>query len=152
MKEVVGRPNWVELEVGDVVLAGDRYWYKDGQDYYPPAKCNLSCKAPEVRAGIGTSGSLVGKEYTDEVNHPKIFRRKPSKSSRQSNVFTDWWILGDDVVMEEGDEYLLTGFGESPTRKSPGVRMTSGDSDSFGVGDKVEKATAAGFTIWRKMK
>lgn len=151
MKQVDGRPNWVELEVGDVVLAGDRYWYKDGQDVYPPAGSKLSDKAPAVVLGVGGSGSLVGKKYQWLSTHFKIFRRKPSKLSVPSPVNKGWWILGPDAVLQEGDEFLLTKFGESPRLSSPGVRLRAGRGGSFVVGDKVEKANLAGFTIWRKM-
>jgi len=151
MKEVEGRPNWVELEVGDVILSCDWFVYSDN---LREVKMRHGATTEILHGGRGAyAATLIGTEYKGfDAEGICFYRRKPSKSSRQSNVFTDWWILGDDVVMEEGDEYLLTGFGESPTRKSPGVRMTAGDSDSFGVGDKVEEATAAGFTIWRKMK
>lgn len=156
MKQLIGKPNWVELEVGDVVLESDYFTYEPNElasDYKIKRDAVAVSWSKEVK---GHASQLIDKPYTTtdssgvEGTLPRILRRKPSKLSKPSAEFPGWWELGPDAIAEEGDYFLLSD-GEHAMKDVEGFAVRIDDDGTFHIGSAVSVAHGLKFTVWRKM-
>jgi len=146
MKEVEGRPNWVELEVGDVILSCDWFVYSDN---LREVKMRHGATTEILHGGRGAyAATLIGTEYKGfDAEGICFYRRKPSNLSAPSTTYKGWWILGPELEIKSGDRYSFFG---STIDGMPGT-PTDEASGSSRTGSTVKKANGVGATIYRRM-